>query len=575
MPARSFRLLPLLAGTVWALSGIAQTGFAQTGAAQTGLAQTGVAQTGVAQTGAAQTGVAQTAPLAPPPAPLSHVMFDRLQQDPARLARLIAPAPLPAFAPAVVPAGSPWQTLATQPPFNPGAMLLLTDGTVMVQDQGPSNGGSGNWWRLTPDDSGSYLAGTWSQLATMPAGYAPLYDASAVLPDGRVIVEGGEYNAGSLVWTNLGAIYDPVSNAWTSVAPPTGSEWSRIGDGPSTVLANGIFMMGASGYSGTTAQALLDAKTLTWTATGTGKADGNGEEGWSLLPSGAVLTIDTTDGAPPTNTETYDPVTGAWTSAGSTPASLILGGEIGPQILRPDGTVFAVGASSANAIYEAGSGLWRAGPAFPVIAGAQYDVADGPAAVLPSGEVLVMASPGIYQTPAHFFVFNGKTLTQVADTANAASLSSYDGFMLVLPTGQVLFNSRLGEMDLYTDTGAANPKWAPSVTSVPTTLAAGGSYKLSGKQLSGLTQGAAYGDDYQSATNYPLVRIVNAATGHVAYARSFGHTKVPVAGGKSSSTRFQLPATIETGAASLFVVANGIASAPVSVTITAAAVAAR
>ena len=39
----------------------------------------------------------------------------------------------------------------------------------------------------------------------MPAGYGPLYFGSAVLPDGRYIVEGGEYNNGNDAWTKLGS----------------------------------------------------------------------------------------------------------------------------------------------------------------------------------------------------------------------------------------------------------------------------------------------------------------------------------------------------------------------------------
>ena len=88
-------------------------------------------------------------------------------------------------------AGGAWQALQNQPDsFYAGTALLLTDGSVMVQDAG-----MGDWWKLTPDNTGSYVAGTWTQLATMPDGYAPLYFASAVLPDGRVVVEGGEYQA--------------------------------------------------------------------------------------------------------------------------------------------------------------------------------------------------------------------------------------------------------------------------------------------------------------------------------------------------------------------------------------------
>jgi hypothetical protein len=36
----------------------------------------------------------------------------------------------------------------------------------------------------------------------------------------------------------------------------------------------------------------------------------------------------------------------------------------------------------------------------------------------------------------------------------------------------------------------------------------------------GLSQAAAFGDEYQTATNYPLVRITNPATGHVFYAKT-------------------------------------------------------
>ena len=131
--------------------------------------------------------------------------------------------------------------------------------------------------------------------------------------------------------------------------------------------------------------------------------------------------------------------------------------------------------------------MWKVAPSFPVINGRQYDVADGPAALLPSGNVLVMASPGVFKTPSHFFVFNGTNLDEVADTPNAASLSSYQGFMLVLPTGEIMFNSRLGDIELDKDTGVIAPNIAPVITTVPTTLVAGVSYVLSGTQLNGVS----------------------------------------------------------------------------------------
>jgi hypothetical protein len=56
----------------------------------------------------------------------------------------------------------------------------------------------------------------------------------------------------------------------------------------------------------------------------------------------------------------------------------------------------------------------------------------------------------------------------------------------------------------------------------------------------------------------------------VTYARTSGMTRMSVAPGAKSSVTFTLPAGIATGASTLVVVANGLASAPKDVTITAA-----
>jgi hypothetical protein len=110
-------------------------------------------------------------------------------------------------------------------------------------------------------------------------------------------------------------------------------------------------------------------------------------------------------------------------------------------------------------------------------------------------------------------------------------------------------------------------KIAPLITSVPATLVHGSTYKVVGKRFNGFSQANAYGDDDQQATNYPLVRITNNATGHVFYARTHGHSFMGIGSSASVSTMFDVPAGIETGASSLVVVANGIPSAPASVTV--------
>jgi hypothetical protein len=101
-------------------------------------------------------------------------------------------------------------------------MLLLTDGRVLVHSEPDCSGCTGNyqnWYTLAPDNTGSYINGTWTEVASLPGTYAPLFLGFAVLPDGRVVVQGGEYNchpscAG--LWQSLGALYDPVGLTHTT-----------------------------------------------------------------------------------------------------------------------------------------------------------------------------------------------------------------------------------------------------------------------------------------------------------------------------------------------------------------------
>ncbi len=470
--------------------------------------------------------------------------------------------------PANQPYGGSWQPISQSPPFYPDVALLLTDATLMVHANSSSD-----WWRFTPDSSGSYVNGSWSRLASMPLGYAPTYFASAVLADGSVVVIGGEYNHGSDAWTNLGFVYDPVVDAWTPLLPPP--DWSGntygVGDAPSVVLANGVVMIGDVGSK---AQALLDPRTLTFTITGSGKFDDNEEEGWTLLPSGKVLTVDVTS-AP--RAELYDPTTGSWSSAGQTPAPIADKnvGEVGPAILMPDGTVFAMGATAHTAIYQT-NGTWTAGPDYPwapeVDGGppdaGELDVADGPAVLLTNGHVLCAASPGLYARPATFLEFDGTNLTILPATPNAINDTSYNIFLVPLPSGQVIAIDRSLDVEIFTPNGSPDPSWAPTITSAPSTATRGSTNLVAGTQFNGLSQACAYGDDYQCATNFPLVRITNNLTGDIYYSRTHDHSTMGVAtGAMPVSTLFDVRPNLETGPSTLQVVANGIASSPVSITI--------
>lgn len=456
------------------------------------------------------------------------------------------------------PGPSPWLKLLHRPPISPGSMLLMSDGTVFVHQDDTRL-----WAQLVPDRRGSYVHGHWRRVASLPPGYRPEYFSSAVVRDGRLIVFGGEYDGGNRqVETASGAVYAPATNTWKTVAGPPG--WTEIGDAQSTLLADGRLLMADLNGSGA---AELDPATMRWISTGSGKFDPNSEEGFSLLPDGRVLTVDSAA----RDSELFDPTTGAWSTAGVIPTQLIgADSEQGPLVSGPDGTVFAVGATGHTALYHplAGAvGKWSVGPELPVINRSRYVSADAAGARLPNGNVLFDASPPGQIAPTHFFVFNGHRLTLLDDNTTATDVTSYNTRMLVLPTGQVLYDDS-EKIYVFRSKGAPQAVWRPSIGSVPARLARGRTYTLSGHQLAGRDQGAAYGDDFQDDTNYPIVRIVNVKSETVTYARTHNWSSFSTAPNVPSTTQFSLPRGTPAGSSEVVVVANGVASRPVRVMVT-------
>jgi hypothetical protein len=460
--------------------------------------------------------------------------------------------------------------IKSQPPVAMEIAFLMTDGSVVAESYDVER----RWYRYAPDGHGDYSDGTWTRIASLQRGYAPYAYASQVLADGRLVIVGGEYNDKArskypLQLTNRAAVYDPVANHWTRLGHPHG--WGWIGDSPSSLLPDGRMLIG---QKLTERDAALDPATLTWTpVSDAGKADENAEEGWTLLPDGTILTADVKDA---TNSEIYNPATGKWKSAGSTVVQLASiggeqclrygpkkkdcyngAGEIGPAILRPDGTVFYTGAGTGVSDYGTGNtavyhtrgrlaGKWTVGPEFP----SGLNASDTYAILEPSGNVLVFARGTLLE-------FDG---TQFENVGQAA------GPPILLPTGQVLM---LGaSVVLYTPPGSPQAAWAPHIKTCPSTIRPGKTYKIAGTQFNGLSQAMSFGDEFQNSTNYPLVRITNATSGRVYYARTHDHSTMGVAtGSKLVWTYFDVPKAIDTGKSTLVVIANGIASNPITISV--------
>ncbi len=464
-------------------------------------------------------------------------------------------------------AGS-WTALANLAPGNVQLMLLLPDGTVMCSD-----GGGGAWYKLTPDSHGNYANGTWTSLASMS--YTRRYFSSQVLPNGKVIVAGAEYGTGGAT----SEIYDPQADTWTEVAVPadllfTGpsgdAENSAFRDSGSMLIANGTMMV-APVFPATNNQTLMyDPVANSWSA-GSISLRSQNETAWVKLPDDSILTIDKSS----TQSERFIPSSNAWINDNTVPANLYGdGAEIGPGLLCADGRAFYLGGNNNTAFYtpsvNTNMGTWSAGPNFPNGQGCP----DAPAAMLVNGNIFfscsAVGSPGnTFPTNVSFYEFNPNNNTFYRQNSPAGGLThnniaTYNTALLCLPTGTVLYSCENKQVYIYDP--AATPLAAGKPTISRVSWNANGSIHVSGTLFNGISAGAAYGDDEQMDSNYPLVRFTD-GSGNVTYGRSFYWSSTSVmTGNRQLTTEVALPWNIFAfpGAYSLQVVANGNASDAVS-----------
>jgi len=482
-----------------------------------------------------------------------------------------------------------WTDVKNEPFTGEGGWgpMLLTDGSVIIKHA--FTGTTAVWYKLTPNKKGKYASGKWTQIASMPTGYQPDFYASQVLANGNVLVEGGEYNGGNGVWTNKGAIYDPVTDKWTSVSPP--SSWGSIGDSASLVLPDGSYLLADCCFFGTgqSITATISGTTVTWgTPVNTWNCGSSNpcmdEEGLTPLPNGDVLLVDVwLHNTSSDEVWTYDTSAGTWSETGNTVDYLSTTNyyELGAAPETPQGpkggTIIQLTGNQSpgvSDVYSIATGSWSHGPKL-TIGSTVYDFEDAPAATLPSGNVLVESSPGAFNNPAHFWEMTVDktgtvTATQVNDTNTSASSTDFTGNLLMLPTGEALWDNSQSstEIAVYKPKGHAKAGWLPVVSSVSSTLSVGSKGNaISGTNFNGFDLGGVYGDDAQAASNYPIVRITNGATGDVCYTRSYNFSTMGVWTKGTTNASFDIPKSCETGASTLQVIVNGIASTGTAVTL--------
>jgi hypothetical protein len=457
-----------------------------------------------------------------------------------------------------------WTKLNQTNGNNLGHMLLLTDGTVMVQ-----NGTNAGWYRLIPDNTGSYVNGSWSNMASMSFGRQ--FYSSDVLQDGRVFIAGGEHPSDGNQGTNA-TIYDPWTNGWSSVP----SEGVGFDDAVSVLLPNGDVLEGpvAWGPFPQWVTVIYDPTTDSWLPNPPSSMAYQEEVSWVKLPDNSILTIDFNA----QTSERFIPSLGIWISDASMTVNTWGNKEMGAAFLLPNSNAFYLGGSGHTAIYTpsgtTNNGSWAAGPDI----GGGMVASDAPAAMMVNGKILcaVGSSSQVGGSPAPTWFYeydytqSGTNAWSATSSPGNPTIGSSDNTMaaylsmLDLPDGTVLLSDMLdesGTLYVYRPDTVALAAGKPAITSITQNL--DGSYHLLGTGLNGISQGAGFGDDAQMDSNYPLVRLTDGSS-NVFYGRTYNWSSTGVMTGSAPVTTEFKVSLNERAAYSLVVVANGIASDPVT-----------
>jgi hypothetical protein len=419
--------------------------------------------------------------------------------------------------------------------------------------------------------------------------------------DPSILLSSTKILQGDLVNGNT-YIYDAASNSWspsgTKVYPDSSDEegWTRTSEGRIvnydlfySIATNGAYAEEYNPATGTWSSISPSAGTAKGTIPQLSGTNIGYELGASLrLQDGRVLEIGATQ-----HNATYNPITNTWAAASDTIGTLNgipspFGQDDGPAAILPDGhVIFAADAgisgftSSGN--ITAGSAVITGIPSTAILqvqwpvngkgipGGSQIVRVDSASQVTISNRATatkredVISWGGTYSNPTELFDFDPQTnkivqVTSALPDDNLPYEGSFPTRMLILPTGQLLFSDDSAQLWVYTSPGSGNPRLRPLVANV--SYVGGGQFKLSGFQLDGQSAGAAYGDDDQMDSNYPIIRMVN-LSGDVFYARTFDWSKVSVGDGAGYETvNFTLNPGITPGDYALIVSGAGLSSFP-------------
>jgi hypothetical protein len=435
-------------------------------------------------------------------------------------------------------------------------------------------------------------------------------DPSSLLSHRRIL-------AGNLL-NNSTYLYSIDSNSWTQAGTKVYNDASD--EEGWSVMSGGVLLtydLDPSIATGQSYAELYNPSVNLWS--GISPADGTANGDLPLLSSnalgyelGPVLRLQDGRGfviGANQHTALYRQTTNTWSAGPDTFGTLsnpfgtiehaLFGADDAPAALMPNGHVLFAADAGPNPITSKGG--TTAGSAIitniPTTAGLyvfwSVAQANGKSDVIPPGTYITSVDSrhhihisahakasaasvdlvlgGIFSNPTELFDFDpgSQRISPVRPALSDPNLAfdpAYISRMLVLPSGQVLYNDGAGsQLYVFTPEGSANSAYWPVVDKVE--YSGDGEFNLTGRQLNGISDASAYGDDVQSNENYPIVRLQNSG-GLVFYCRSRNWTSTGV-DNVSESVRFTLNPAVVPGTYQLTVTAGGVSSAPVQLVVTA------
>ena len=336
-------------------------------------------------------------------------------------------------------------------------------------------------------------SGSWSQTGNLSS--ARVGASAALLPDGRILVTGGDPGTGPLATADFFGTDGTISAAPAMVNARSSHVSVALQDGR-VLVAGGL----TAGGSATNAAEIYDPVQNSWTSIGAGMIEARSGATAAVLQDGRVAIAGGQNGTIISSTiEIFDPAHGTFTYAGmmSSPRSQHAMAEL------QDGRVLIVGGNRGNTgtppaptpvastdIFDPVTGTVSAGPSLTT---ARYNHS---ATTLLNGQVVVIGGNNGNTNPAQMDVTPAELIDFTAATPAFTTLATnlatpregYLAFLLpnnnnILIVGGTSGGTTIASAELFTAQGAPPSVWTYSFASTGTMTAARSSASGSANQV--------------------------------------------------------------------------------------------